>query len=181
MALRGYLSNIPQVTVKGVEADVTADVTPTLQLRGSVAYADGRYARYPAGPCPLEALTSGTQACDLTGRALAGLPKWSTTLGVDYALPVRAGAIVLHGDTNFRSSYAGEPTPSRYTLIDGYTLTNARLSYRAKTGLEIGLFARNLFDAHYIQNLTIQAGNSGLILGTPSDPRVIGVTLRMRQ
>ena len=181
VALRGYLSNIPQVTVKGVEADVTADVTPTLQLRGSVAYADGRYARYPAGPCPLEALTSGTQACDLTGRALAGLPKWSTTLGVDYALPVRAGAIVLHGDTNFRSSYAGEPTPSRYTLIDGYTLTNARLSYRAKTGLEIGLFARNLFDAHYIQNLTIQAGNSGLILGTPSDPRVIGVTLRMRQ
>ncbi|WP_404374179.1 TonB-dependent receptor [Sphingomonas sp. MMS24-J45] len=181
VALRGYLSNIPQVTVKGFEADVTAHVTPTLQLRGSVAYADGKYARYPAGPCPLEALTSGTQACDLTGRELAGLPKWSTTIGVDYALPVRAGAIVLHSDTNFRSSYAGEPTLSRYTLIDGYNLTNASLGYRAKNGLEIGVFVRNLFDANYIQNLTIQAGNSGLILATPNDPRVIGVTLRMRQ
>jgi iron complex outermembrane receptor protein len=31
-----------------------------------------------------------------------------------------------------------------------------------------------------MQNMTIQAGNSGLILGTPSDPRVIGVTLRAR-
>ncbi|BCA58552.1 TonB-dependent receptor [Sphingomonas sp. HMP6] len=181
IALRGYLSNIPKVTVKGFEADVTANLTRNFQLRGSVAYADGRYARYPAGPCPLEALTSGTQACNLTGRALAGLPKWATTIGGDYTMPVGSGAFILHADSNFRSSYAGESTLSRYTKIDGYNLTNASLNYRARNGLEIGVFARNLFDAHYIQNLTIQAGNSGLILGTPSDPRVIGVTLRMRQ
>ena len=181
VALRGYLSNIPTVTVKGFEADVTANVTPNFQLRGSVAYADGTYARYPAGPCSLEALTSGTQACNLTGRSLAGLPKWSTTIGGDYTLPVGPGAFILHADSNFRSSYAGEPTLSRYTLIDGYNVTNASLGYRAKNGLEIGVFVRNLFGANYIQNLTIQAGNSGLILGTPSDPRVIGLTLRMRQ
>lgn len=181
VALRGYLSNIPNVTVKGFEADVTATVTQNFQLRASVAYADGRYARYPAGPCPLEALTSGTQACNLTGRALAGLPKWSTTIGGDYTLPVGSGALILHADTNFRSSYAGEPTLSRFTLIDGYSLTNASLGYRAKNGLEIGVFVRNVLDANYIQNLTVQAGNSGLILATPSDPRTIGVTLRMRQ
>jgi hypothetical protein len=29
------------------------------------------------------------------------------------------------------------------------------------------------------QNLTIQAGNSGLIVGTPSDPRMAGMTLRV--
>ena len=29
-----------------------------------------------------------------------------------------------------------------------------------------------------MQNLTIQAGNSGLIVGTPSDPRIVGVTVR---
>jgi iron complex outermembrane receptor protein len=34
--------------------------------------------------------------------------------------------------------------------------------------------------ADYIQNLTIQAGNSGLILGSPSDPRTYGATLRAR-
>jgi iron complex outermembrane receptor protein len=28
-----------------------------------------------------------------------------------------------------------------------------------------------------MQNLTIQAGNSGLIVGTPSDPRIVGVTV----
>ena len=40
------------------------------------------------------------------------------------------------------------------------------------------VWVRNLFDENYMQNLTVQAGNSGLILGTPSDPRTIGVTLR---
>jgi iron complex outermembrane receptor protein len=43
------------------------------------------------------------------------------------------------------------------------------------------VFARNLLDKDYIQNVTIQAGNSGLILGTPSDPRTIGLTSRAWQ
>jgi len=181
VALRGYLSNIPKVTVKGVEADVAAQLTRTLQLRANVAYADGRYSSYPASPCPLELQTSGTTACNLTGRPLAGLSKWSETIGLDYALPFGPGALILHADSNFRSSYYGDPTLSRYTLIDGFNQTNASLGFRATSGLEVAVFVRNLFDANYIQNLTIQAGNSGLILGTPSDPRTIGITLRAHQ
>ncbi|WP_053000741.1 TonB-dependent receptor [Sphingomonas sanxanigenens] len=182
VALRGYLSNIPKVTVKGVEADATAQIGRNLQIRGSLAYAHGEYADYPAGPCPLEAQGSATTACDLTGRRLSGLPRWSETIGADYALPVGgSGAIVLHADSNWRSGYYGDPSLSRFTFIEGYNLTNASIGYRSDAGWDVALFARNLFDADYIQNLTIQAGNSGLILGTPSDPRLIGVTFRARQ
>ncbi len=181
VALRGYLSNIPKVTVKGVEADVTANVTPRFQLRGNLAYAHGDYSNYPAGPCPLELQTAATTACNLTGRPLAGLPKWSETIGGDYTLPVGTLALVLHADSSWRTSDYGDPSLSKYTLIDGYNVTNASLGLRTRTGLEVAVFVRNLFDANYIQNLTIQAGNSGLILGTPSDPRVIGVTLRAHQ
>ena len=186
VALRGYLSNIPKVTVKGVEGDATAQITRNLQLRASVAFARGEYARYPAGPCPLELQTAATAACNLTGRPLVGLPRWSETVGVDYSLPVGGGAVVLHADSNWRTSYYGDPSLSRYTLIDGYNLINGSIGYRFATDrrggvLEIDVFARNVFASDYIQNVTIQAGNSGLILGTPSDPRVIGVTLRARQ
>jgi iron complex outermembrane receptor protein len=31
-----------------------------------------------------------------------------------------------------------------------------------------------------MQNLTVQAGNSGLIVGTPSDPRTYGLTVRAK-
>ena len=181
VALRGYLSNIPKVTVKGVEADVTATLTPRFQLRGNLAYAHGEYSRYPAGPCPLELQTAATAACNLTGRPLAGLPKWSETIGGDYTLPVGKLAVILHADSSWRTTYYGDPSLSKYTLIDGYTVTNASLGVRTRSGLEVALFVRNVFNADYIQNLTIQAGNSGLILGTPSDPRVIGVTLRAHQ
>lgn len=184
VALRTYLANIPKVRVKGIEADAIAQVTPDLQLRASAAYADGKYVSYPNGPCPIEQIGTGTSACDLSGRGLSGLPKWSVTLGADYAYPLPMlgsdGAILLHVDSNSRTKVFGDPTASAYTVIKGYTIVNASLSVRFGEGLEVAVFARNLFDKDYIQNLTIQAGNSGLIVGTPSDPRTIGVTVRWR-
>ena len=40
------------------------------------------------------------------------------------------------------------------------------------------MFARNLFDEEYITALTIQTGNSGLILGQAGEPRLVGVAFR---
>jgi len=182
--LRGYLSNIPRVTVRGFEADATALVVPGLTLRAGVAYADGRYSDYPAGPCPLEVQTAATERCDLTGRRLASLPRWSATAGVDYAAAVGPGRVTFHLDTASRSGFNGDPSLSRFTYIRGYNLTNANIGYRFAGqenggGLEVLVFARNLLAADYLQNVTIQAGNSGLVLGTPSEPRIVGATLRL--
>ncbi|MBV1691600.1 TonB-dependent receptor [Novosphingobium sp. G106] len=183
VALRGYLSNIPEVEVKGIEADAIVRPVAGLTIRGSLAYSHGEYTNYPAGPCPLEVQTAATVPCNFTGKPLVGLPRWVETLGFDYALPVggSGGSLVAHGDTSWRSSYYGDPSLSKYTLIDGYNLTNASIGYRSDSNWEISVFARNLFQSNYIQNLTIQAGNSGLILGTPSDPRTFGVTFRAWQ
>ena len=178
--LRGYLSNIPAVTVKGIEADATAILLPGLTARASLAYSDGRYSDYPAGPCPLELQTAATTQCSLTGRRLASLPRWALTAGLDYVRSVGRGAAFVHVDAAARSTYNGDPSLSRFTAIDGYALTNANIGYRFADGTEALVFARNLLDADYIQNLTIQAGNSGLILGSPGDPRTVGGTIRFR-
>jgi iron complex outermembrane receptor protein len=62
-------------------------------------------------------------------------------------------------------------------VISGYTTLNAILGYRRR-GWEVSVWARNLLNRNYMQTLTVQAGNSGLIVGTPSDPRAAGITLR---
>lgn len=178
--LRGYLSNIPEVTVKGIEADITAIILPGLSARTSFAYSDGEYSNYPAGPCPLEVQNAATTQCSLTGRRLASLPRFALTAGLDYTRPIGSGEVFAHIDTASRSGYNGDPSLSRFTYIRGYNLTNANIGYRVADGLELIVWARNLLDADYIQNLTIQAGNSGLILGSPSEPRTIGGTLRFR-
>lgn len=182
-ALRTYLANIPKVSVKGFETDLSATVTEGFSLRASVAYADGRYTSYPNAPCPIEKISSATTVCDLTGRALPSLPKWSYTLGGDVMRPIAGldGNLLIHADANTRTRQFGDPTDSAYTTIAGYTVVNGSIGYRSNEGWEIDVFARNLFDADYIQNVTIQAGNSGLILATPSDPRTIGMTFRFRR
>ena len=65
--------------------------------------------------------------------------------------------------------------------MPGYNVTNASVALRLSDGVEVAVFARNLFNSNYIQNVTIQAGNSGLILALPSDPRTFGITMRAHQ
>jgi iron complex outermembrane receptor protein len=178
-AIRSYPANVPEVRVQGLEGDFAALLFTGFTLRASFAYADGKNTDYPAGPCPLEVQTAATVACNLTGVRLAGLSRWTGTLGVDYQRPLGTGALLFHADASSRSSYNSDTSASQYTEISGYALTNASVGYRFGRAWEVDVFARNLFDRNYITALTIQTGNSGLILGQPSDPRVVGVTLRV--
>jgi iron complex outermembrane receptor protein len=183
-ALRGYLANIERVTDKGVESDAIAVVDTHLSGRLSATYADGRYASYKSAPCPLELLATATSVCDLSGKPLSGLPKWAWSAGGKYKHEAAFGSLqgeaYLHVELSVRTKIYGDPSDSKYGVIDGYSLVNASLGFRAMKGWEAQLWVRNLFNANYLQNLTIQAGNSGPVVGTPSDPRTYGVTLRTR-
>ena len=157
-------------------------VAPTLKPAAQ-QYA-GRYADYPKGPCPIELSGSATASCDLTGKGLPGLPKWSGSIGGEYVAPLalghRSGDLFLRADASAKTKIFGDATDSAYTVVDGYTRVNASIGYRTPHW-ELAVFARNLRGENYMQNLTVQAGNSGLIVGTPGDPRMFGITLRMRR
>ena len=180
-ALRGYLSNIEKVRVQGVEMDSDVVVDEHLSGHLSATYTSGRYASYKNGPCPLELIASSTTVCDLSGRPLTGLPVWALSLGGEYSTPVtwldNSGQIYLHGEYSYRSKMYGDPSDSRYTLMPGYSLLNSSLGLR-DGAWDFSFWVRNLTNEHYLQNVTVQAGNSGLVLGTPGDPRMAGVTLR---
>jgi iron complex outermembrane receptor protein len=177
-AIRSYPSNIPEVKIKGAEMDLAAVLFRGFTLRASAAYALGVDADYANGPCPLEVQTAATVACNLTGKRLGGLSRWVGSLGFDYVAPAGDGQLVVHGDMNARSRYNSDMSLSRYTWIGGYGVVNASVGYQFSKGWSIDVFARNLLDKDYITALTIQTGNSGLILGQPSDPRLMGVRIR---
>jgi iron complex outermembrane receptor protein len=204
-ALRTYPANIPEVRVQGVEGDFAVLLFRGFTVRASFAYADGKYTDYPKGPCPLEwqnpNAAGGCQPLNppaslaiktsnprgnptvpgayvLTGLPLAGLSKWAGSLGFDYELPIGNDAFLVHADTSARSDYNSDTASSIYTRIAGYAVINGSVGYRFNDNWEVDVFARNLFDRNYVTALTVQTGNSGLILGQPSDPRMVGVTLR---
>ena len=183
-ALRGYLANIPKVRVKGAEFDGQFILTDALSAHLSAAWTDGKSVSYANGPCPLEQIANATTVCNLSGKPLSSLARWVWSGGAEYHRPLTIGAAsgegYVHVETTLRTRTFGDPSDSAYTVIGGYGLTNLRLGFRAARGWEASLFVRNLFDAHYLQNVTIQAGNSGLIVGTPGDGRSIGAALRTR-
>jgi iron complex outermembrane receptor protein len=183
-ALRGYLANIDKVRVEGAELDAAFVVTEHLTGHVSAAYSDGKYVSYKNGPCPLELIASTTTVCDLSGKALSALPRWVESLGGEYAHHANVGRLegeaYLQAELQTRAKMFGEPSDSRFAVIDGYSVVNASLGFRQRGPWEVALFVRNLFDTDYMQNLTVQAGNSGLIVGTPGDPRTYGVTVRAK-
>ncbi len=82
-------------------------------------------------------------------------------------------------DGSYRSSFSSSATYSKYLVVDGYGLLNARLGFRAADGWTISLWSRNLLNQDYFELLTAAPGNTGLFVGQPGDRRTIGVTLRV--
>ena len=91
-----------------------------------------------------------------------------------------AGEAYFGADASYRSTYNADASVSKYTEIEGYTVVNLRAGFRADNGWEAFVWVKNALDEDYLQLLTVQAGNSGLVLGTPGDPRTFGLTLRAK-
>ena len=64
----------------------------------------------------------------------------------------------------------GDPADSMYTVLKGHTVVNMSLGLRATKTWEAFVWARNLTGTNYMQNVTVQAGNSGQVVGTPNSP-----------
>jgi iron complex outermembrane receptor protein len=105
--------------------------------------------------------------------------KWST--GIQYNIPLGDGGEVgLRLDASYRSDVYVLPVNASTNLIEGYTLTNARLMWDSADGLWGAAFEiTNLTDEYYFHTLFDQyASGGGTLAGQPGWPRTYGVTLR---
>jgi iron complex outermembrane receptor protein len=62
--------------------------------------------------------------------------------------------------------------------IAGYAIINARVGFRASKGLSAFVWARNLLDKDYFEQLLPAGGNAGHYGAVLGDPRTYGITLR---
>jgi iron complex outermembrane receptor protein len=180
--LRGYLANADKVRVRGAEFDGSAKVSKRLSLYGAAAYTDGVYVSFRDAPPPIEEI-GGPQFKDISGSLLPGLSKWAFTLSGEYSTPAtvigQAGELFGGLDSSYRSSFSSSPSVSKYMMVDGFGLLNARVGFRSHGGWSLLLWSRNLLDKNYFEFLTAAPGGSGLIVGLPGDPRTVGLTLRV--
>ncbi|WP_176591610.1 TonB-dependent receptor [Sphingobium sp. EM0848] len=199
--VRGYLANAEKVRSQGIEADFKIVASDRFTAYANGAYTDAKYKKFTNAPCPPE-LSGGTlqpigatpdysnagvpntaspRQCDISGQNLPGVSKWAFSYGAEYNVPVtlldKEGQVYLGVDGNYRSHWNSNASPSIYTEVKGYALTNFRAGFRGE-GFDIFGWARNAFDVNYIDNLQVAPGNTGLIAGTPGDPRTWGGTMK---
>jgi len=198
--LRGYLANAQKVRSQGVEWDFSVRPSERFNAYVNGAYTDATYRKFTDAPCPPElsggTVATGTQVpgapgvpgalspanCNISGQRLPGVSKWSFSFGAEVNNPVtllgQEGEVYFGYDGSYRSNFSSNPSPSAYTWIDGYSLSNFRLGFRAESGFDIYGWVRNAFDENYFDQLFVGPGNTGLIAGLPGDPRTWGMTVR---
>lgn len=180
---RGYLANAEEVRVFGVELDGNIRFNRNFTFYGALAYTKGEYISFKNAPVPLEETGGPSAFKDISGSELPGISEWAGSLGGELlSNPVKIigqeSKVFLAFDSYYRSSFSSSPSPSQYLNIDGYALLNARAGFRATDGLALFVWARNILDKDYFEQLLPAAGNAGHYAGVLGDPRTYGITLR---
>jgi iron complex outermembrane recepter protein len=166
--------SIPQLTTKGVDADVLWQTPITgLKLQGGVTYTDARYGDDPLPDADLVLLP---------GARSSFSPLWQGSAALTYEWDFGSS---LAGRFNLSSRYTSSyNTGSNLNPLkdqDAYTLVNARFGFGAKDqhwGLEFWI--ENLTNKTYTQvgfDAPLQTGSINSFLGAP---RTYGVTLRLK-
>lgn len=198
--LRGYLANAGKVRSQGLEADFKIRPSDRFSAYVNGAYTDAKYATFVDAPCPPE-LAGGTIVgagqtpsapgtpggrspanCDISGQPLPGVSKWAVSYGAEVNTPLTLlaadGQLYVGFDGNYRSTFSSNPSPSVYTNIHGYALSNYRVGFRSDN-FDIYGWVRNVFDVQYFELLQVAPSNVGLIAGQPGDPRTLGATIKV--
>lgn len=179
---RGYLANAEKIRVQGLEFDANVRFNNFLSIYGALAYTDGKYVTFTNAPPPLEE-TGGPTFKDISGGELPGISKWAASFGGEAATKTidflgQTGEFVFAIDGFHRSSFSSSPSPSSYLVVDGYTLANGRVGFRATDGVSLFLWVRNAFDTDYFEQLLPGGGNAGHYAAVLGDPRTYGITLK---
>ncbi|MEO8534740.1 MAG: TonB-dependent receptor [Flavobacterium sp.] len=179
---RGYLANADKVRVRGVELDASFVVSQHLTINGAATYTDGKYVKFTNAPLPLEETGAAVAFKDVSGTDLPGASRWAGSLGGELSDHAKffgnAGKVFVALDSYARSEFSSSPSASKYLVVQGYAIFNARFGFRASQGLSIHFWGRNLLNKDYYEQLLPAGGNTGQYAGVLGDQRTYGITLK---
>lgn len=168
------VTSIPKVTSKGVDLDLLFNTgIQGLTLNAGATYADTKFGDFPP---PLPNLTR------LSGNQLPYAAKWNVTGGFTSKQPMTS-------DLNFLSSASLKWTSSYNTgsnldplkVQQPFALLNARVGIEpTNEAWSLEVWAQNLTNSNYYQVIVdqpLQSGTYGAFIG---QPRLYGVTGRVR-
>lgn len=176
------LTNVGDVTSKGLEFDIKAKPTYNLSLNFNGAYTDARFDS-GTGPTPFEVYNGayGRGSQSIAGNRVNGAPKWIFNLGGQYQRFLDNGVEnYVNANYAWRSETYGDINNSEYSKIPSYGVLNLSTGWRIPQGgngrWDFSLWVKNALDKHYFLGLTTVGSN--YYVGSAGQPRTYGASLR---
>jgi iron complex outermembrane recepter protein len=164
------LTNAGKQSVKGIEFDGSVNPIDALQLRAAFVYLDSKYDSYV-----------GSQFGDVSGQAVAGIPKLSTTLGATYTADLNDGkSLILNVDYHNESNVVINENPAWRQYKREVNDLSAAATLRLDSGLQFSLWGRNLTNAKYVSVNFPSVVQAGSISGYPNQPRTYGASVKYK-
>jgi iron complex outermembrane recepter protein len=170
------LTNVGEVTTRGLEVDLMAQLTENLSLFGGVAFIDAEIDSYPNGPCSFGQefrgvgyrgqLSCGDDPAvqDLSGGELPFSPDWKVTLAVNYVIPLETQPfdLILKGNYRAQDDILFAIDQDQYQRQDAYGVLDLSIMLSDKQErYTAALFVKNALDENHVS--AIGAQNENLI------------------
>lgn len=167
--------NVGSANIRGFEAELNAEPVDGLLFDASLSYTDFEY--YEITPSPI---FPGIDAAVGLDDKNPFVSDWQWSIGAQYEVMLPGGSTITPRiDVAYQSDYFTDPNNTVNNLVEGYTLANARLTYRSPgDDWELALAVTNLFDKYYYSSYNDNVAFNGLIFGAPGRPREFKLTLR---
>jgi outer membrane receptor protein involved in Fe transport len=186
-----FLGNAGKQSVFGIELEGFAKPVPPLTLGLAVTYLDPKYDSFV-----------NSAFGDATGVTPADIPPISATFSADYVHELARGdRLIAHVDFHYESrtqQIEGLPAFIVKDSLSGAVIDyqpgldaarpftrqvdelTASLTYAMHSGLEFGIWGRNLLDDRYVTQIFDSPAQTGSVSGYINQPRTYGASVRFR-
>ncbi|MFO1503313.1 MAG: TonB-dependent receptor [Steroidobacteraceae bacterium] len=166
----GRIANAGDARIRGFEFEGTLRPVEGLSIDSSYSYTDFKYKRLNN--------VGGIQLAFVAPF----MPKHKASIGAQYEFTLANGSMVIpRVDGNFQSELYTNGANSVNNRIGGYTLFNARLTWRNADGdLEAAVEGTNLGDKYYFMSRADQYTGAGHTDGAPGRPREFALTIKKK-
>ena len=166
------LINAGQVSTKGVEADLTARITPAFTVNASVANIIARVKNFN---CPPGAAAS----CNINGKPLPFSPDWKAALRAKYTQSLGGGLSLDYGaDVSWQSKVVFDLQQQPDSFQGAYAIYNARIALNSDKGWSAALIGRNLANTSYSTLVQLNPAQAITRYVPRDDSRYFGVNVR---
>lgn len=160
-------TNAAEASVRGAELDLTARAAPGLDLSLRLGYQDAQYDKYPNAPVQTE--TGGSAIVDLTEKPLPMAPKYTASVGAQYARPLSSATDLRLGmQYEYRAEYLLANNPPALFREDSVQQLQLSIGVAASDERwSLLLRGRNLTGDVYKTNVFIADGTQWATLSDP--------------